>query len=283
MTLHHTRWFVLALLLGLVACQEKKTTKTTNTTTNTDTVNFNTSGSGGGSTGSSTGGSTTGGSTTSGSGGSTTGGSSGAFAYDAVMSGGKTWSIGEVPSDFNDDPSSANYTMGTFVGISADNVGQFSADNQFRVRVRLLEEPVVTGGSTQKLLCSQRTQNVSSNNCLVNGQNQPCKYSKAWYQVGIRNIYDNGNGNYSLGGIYDVRTISSQGVNGLSPVIDWSNSRQRASNIVGWAIAVFNVESDNACLSSPKSSSCPKAMHPSKACWRMRVELSTENTPNAGF
>ncbi len=293
---HNMRWMCLLLLTGLVACQEKTSTSSSSGGSSGGLPVVTTAGSTGGSTtsgtttgGSTTSGTTTGGSTTSGTttGGSTTGGTSTAsFKIDVVMSGGKPWSYGEVPFDFNSDFNSTGYTAGDFFTLNSNTANFVTTDSVFKARVRVKDEPVVTGSLSQKLLCSQRSRS-SPNNCVVNGQNRACAYTRLSYKVAIRDIYVSGS-TYTLGLPYATRTISNQSLNTTSPVMDWSQGivpglnpvGPQGQQIAGYSLYVFDVQSNNACLSSPTSSSCPMAVHPTKACWNIEIELATDNIPS---
>lgn len=260
-------WGVLTLTLTtLAACNKSggssgssssnNSTVTTTSTTGTSTT------SGGGTTASTTGGTTTGGA------------SAKVYAFTAVMAGGQTWSIGYVPSNLDTNPSSTNYAMGDFISLNANTVPFFASDSRYRVKVKVLPATLIYS-TTKKQMCYGRLFPASQDNC--NGG--PCAYTKLSYSIGIRDITLSG-GTYSLGGIYAVKTISQQAVDAYSPVFDWSAGqfpgRNTGGNIVGHAIAVFNVSSDTQCLAS--SAYCPVSSHPTKSCWDMQVELATDST-----
>lgn len=287
---HSMRWMCLLLLTGLVACQEKSTSSTSSSQNPVDySVGGSTSGSTTGSTtgtttGTTTAGTTTGSTTT---GGTSTGGSSTpSFKMNVVMSGSRGWSYGEIPFDYNSDFNSTGYTSGDFFTLNSNTANFVTTDSVFKARVKVLPEPVITGGPTQKLLCSQRTSG-SQNNCVVNGQNRPCAYTKLSYKVAVRDIYVSGS-TYTLGMPYATRQISNQALNTTSSVLDWSQGivpglnpvGPQGQTIAGYSLYVFDVQSNNACLSSPTSSSCPMAVHPSKSCWNIEIELATDNIPS---
>lgn len=287
---HNMRWMCLLLLTGLVACQEKSSTSTSSSQ---NPVDYSVGGSTGGSTTGSTTGTTTGTTTTGTStgttttGGTSTGGSSTpSFKMNVVMSGSRDWSYGEIPLDYNSDFNSTGYTSGDFFTLNSNTANFVTTDSVFKARVKVLPEPVITGGPTQKLLCSQRTSG-SQNNCVVNGQNRPCAYTKLSYKVAVRDIYVSGS-TYTLGMPYATRQISNQALNTTSSVLDWSQGIVPGLNpvgpsgqtIAGYSLYVYDVQSNNACLSSPTSSSCPMAVHPSKSCWNVEIELATDNIPS---